>query len=281
MSNETEKRTLYLVATPIGNLLDITMRALKVLGEVDFIAAEDTRVSGKLLSHYDIKKPLVNYFEHNKSEMGEKILRRLQGGESCALITDAGSPAISDPGQDLCDLCIRNGVRVVPVPGACAAITALCGSGLDSHGFLFLGFLPRENNEKQKLLERISNESYTMVFYEAPHRLKKTLSEFCDVLGGDRVITISRELTKINEEFVRCTLSEAVSMYNEKEPRGEYVLVISGKQTADDNAFWLDMSIKGHVEFYISSGLSKMDAMKKCARDRGLSKNEVYKQMLD
>ena len=280
MSNNVEKGVLYLVATPIGNLLDITQRAQKVLSEVDFVAAEDTRVSGKLLSCLQIKKPIVNYFEHNKKEMGQSILQRLQSGQSCALVTDAGTPAISDPGQDLCMLCKNSGVKVVPIPGPCAAITALCASGLDSHGFVFIGFLPQEKNEKKALLDSLCNQAMTMIFYEAPHRLKKTLSELAGTLGNNRKICLAREITKINEEFINLTLSQAIELYEQKDPRGEYVIVAEGKKQQDECDFWAEMSIKEHVEFYISLGLSKMDAMKSCAKDRGVSKNEIYKQML-
>lgn len=280
MSNEIEKGALYIVATPIGNLLDITHRAVKVLNEVDFVAAEDTRISGKLLSCLEIKKPVLNYFEHNKKEMGQVILQRLKAGHSCALVTDAGTPAISDPGQDLCQLCIQNGVKVIPIPGPCAAITALCASGLDSHGFVFIGFLPQEKTFKKELLDSLRNNTLTMIFYEAPHRLKKTLSELSCVFGDNRNICLARELTKINEEFLNLTFKEALELYGQKDPKGEYVIVVSGKANLSDEAFWIDMSVKEHVEFYISSGLSKMDAMKSCAKDRGVSKNEIYKQML-
>lgn len=277
MSNEIEKGALYIVATPIGNLSDITERAKKTLSEVDFIAAEDTRVSGLLLNKFGISKSIINYFEHNKTEAGKKIAERLSSGESCALVTDAGTPAISDPGCELCALCHERGIKVIPIPGPSAVITALCASGFDSRRFIFEGFLPQDNT-KSDVLSSYINEKRTVIFYEAPHRLKKTLSDFYNTLG-ERRICLARELTKINEEFIITTLSEAISLYNEKEPRGEYVIIIEGKKN-EESAFWENMSPVEHVEFYISAGLSKMDAIKACAKDRGVSKNTIYKEML-
>ena len=277
MANEIEKGALYVVATPIGNLSDITERAKKVLAEVDFVAAEDTRVSGLLLSRFDIKKSIVNYFEHNKKSAGEKIVSELLSGKSCALVTDAGTPAISDPGTELCAYARENGIKVIPVPGACAAITALCATGFDSRRFIFEGFLPQDG-EKDEVLTSLVNEKRSVIFYEAPHRLKKTLSELYNALG-DREICLCRELTKINEEFVITTLSGAISMYEEKEPRGEYVLVLGGTKKSE-GAFWESLSVQQHVEFYIDKGLSKMDAIKACAKDRGVAKNSIYKEML-
>ncbi|MBR5528003.1 MAG: 16S rRNA (cytidine(1402)-2'-O)-methyltransferase [Clostridia bacterium] len=272
-----EAGALYVVATPIGNLSDITERALKVLSEVDFIAAEDTRVSGLLLSRFDIRKNIVNYFEHNKKSAGEKIIEELRSGCSCALVTDAGTPAISDPGTELCHAARCAGIKVIPVPGACAAITALCASGFDSRRFIFEGFLPQDS-EKEQVLTSLKNEKRTVIFYEAPHRLKKTLSELYEALD-DRRICLCRELTKINEEFIITTLSEAIALYNEKEPRGEYVLVLGGAE-ASEEVFWANLSVEQHVDFYTEKGLSKMDAIKACAKDRGVAKNVIYKQML-
>jgi len=277
LANEIEKGALYVAATPIGNLSDITERAKKVLCEVDFVAAEDTRVSGLLLSKFNIKKSIVNCFEHNKREAGEKIIEELLSGKSCALVTDAGTPAISDPGTELCELAHKNGIKVIPIPGACAAISALCASGFDSRRFIFEGFLPQDNT-KDEVLTSLVNEKRTVIFYEAPHRLKKTLSEMYEALG-ERNICLARELTKINEEFVITTFSEALLMYDEKDPRGEYVIIVGGKTKEEEN-FWEKLTIVAHVDFYIDKGLSKMDAIKACAKDRGVPKNAIYKEML-
>ncbi len=270
--------TLYLVATPIGNLSDITERALKTLSEVDFIAAEDTRNTGKLLSYFGISKPMVSYFEHNKRERGEVILERLLGGESCALVTDAGTPAISDPGEDLVVLCAERGVTVTSVPGCSAVVNALALSALPTGRFAFEGFLSTNKNERSERLNEIKNDTRTTIFYEAPHKLLKTLEDILSVFG-DRKISLCRELTKLNEEIIRTTISEAIKYYTENAPRGEYVLVIEGasKAIALENAFWRDMSIEEHVEYYISQEMKKMDAIKAVAKDRGVSKSEIYK----
>ena len=270
--------TLYLVATPIGNLSDITERALKTLSEVDFIAAEDTRNTGKLLSYFGISKPMVSYFEHNKRERGEVILERLLGGESCALVTDAGTPAISDPGEDLVVLCAERGVTVTSVPGCSAVVNALALSALPTGRFSFEGFLSTNKNERSERLNEIKNDTRTTIFYEAPHKLLKTLEDILSVFG-DRKISLCRELTKLNEEIIRTTISEAIKYYTENAPRGEYVLVIEGasKAAALENAFWRDMSIEEHVEYYISQEMKKMDAIKAVAKDRGVSKSEIYK----
>ncbi len=278
-NKEAQPRTLYVVATPIGNLSDMTERGKKILSEVDFVAAEDTRISGKLLTLYGIKKPIVNYFEHNKSEMGEKIVSRLSGGESCAIVTDAGTPAISDPGEELCALCHENGINVVPIPGCSAVISALSASGMPSRRFTFEGFLPREKKEMTEILEECKNEKRTMIFYEAPHRLRKTLDAFYASFG-DRSICLAREITKLNEEIFRTTLGEAIELYKEKEPRGEYVIIIEGAKKSQGEKFWESLTASEHVEFYISQGLSKMDAIKKTAKDRGVPKNDIYKEMI-
>ena len=279
--NKVEGGKLYLVATPIGNLADLSERAIKVLSEVDFIAAEDTRNSMRLLSHLEIHKPMVSYFEHNKRERGEQILVRLQGGESCALITDAGTPAISDPGEDLVALCAANNVPVTSIPGAVASITALTISGLPTGRFCFEGFLSTNKAERRARLDELKAEKRTMLFHEAPHKLKATLEDFQRAFGGDRRIAICRELTKLNEEALRMTLSEAVDYYKSVEPRGEYVLVIDGAPSDQSaSAFWTDMDIPTHVSHYVSLGMSKMDAIKQAAKDRGVPKNEVYKMVL-
>ena len=268
---------LYLVGTPIGNLSDISERALKVLSEVDFIAAEDTRNSGKLLSYFDIKKPMVSYFEHNKRERGEMIVSRIEAGESCALITDAGMPAISDPGEDIVRICAERGVPVSVVPGPCAAVSALAMSGLFTGKFVFEGFLSTANNERREALESLQNERRTIIFYEAPHKLRGTLADLMKAFG-DRKISLCRELTKLNEEVLRMTLSEAIAYYEENQPRGEYVLVLEGasKEEQKANAFWAEMDEFAHVAYYTEQGLSKNDAIKAAAKDRGVGKSEIY-----
>lgn len=275
--------TLYLVATPIGNLSDLSERAVKVLSGVDFIAAEDTRNSMRLLSIFGISKPMVSYFEHNKRERGPQIADRLAAGESCALVTDAGTPAISDPGEDLVALCASRGIPVTSIPGACAGITALTLSGLPTGRFTFEGFLPMEKSERKKHMEALKNERRTMLFHEAPHKLKATLSDFEKTFGADRRIALCRELTKLNEDIMRTTVGGAVSYYNENNPRGEYVLVVEGcpeEVFTAANAFWTDMSIPEHVLHYMESGMSRNDAIKAAAHDRGVNKNAVYQEMI-
>ncbi len=281
--NQIMPSTLYLVATPIGNLADLSERAIKVLSEVDFIAAEDTRNTGHLLSYLQIQKPLVSYHEHNKRERGENICARLLAGESCALVTDAGTPAISDPGEDLVALCAAQGIAVTSIPGCCAGITALTLSGLPTGRFTFEGFLSVNKSDRKKHLDSLKNEPRTMIFHEAPHKLGTTLSDLRDTFGDDRRISLCRELTKLNEEVLRLTLAEAVVYYEENSPRGEYVLVLEGARegsTAED-AFWTDMSIPDHVAYYVEQGLNKKDAIKAAAKDRGVPKNEVYQAVID
>lgn len=274
--NKVESSTLYLVATPIGNLADITYRAVKVLSEVDFIAAEDTRNTPKLLSRYDIKKPLVSYFEHNKRERGEYIVSRLESGESCALVTDAGTPAISDPGEDLVILCRERGVKVVSIPGPCAAITALTLSGISSRRFCFEGFLTTARGQRKARLKELASETRTLIIYEAPHKLKATLEDLYEAFG-DRRAAFCRELTKINEETLVMTLSEAIGLYENAQPRGEYVLVIEGageKAPADT-----ELSAVEHVRKYMDAGMTKMDAIKAAAKDRGVPKSVIYAEV--
>lgn len=278
--NKIEKGMLYLVATPIGNLADLSERAVKVLSEVDFIAAEDTRNSMKLLSYLGIQKPMVSYFEHNKRERGQIIVDRLLAGESCALITDAGTPAISDPGEDIVALCAECNVPVTSIPGACAGIVALTLSGLPTGRFCFEGFLSANKGERRERLSELENERRTMIFHEAPHKLKATLEDMKNVFGADRKISLCRELTKKNEEVLRLDLSSAVEYYENNAPRGEYVLIVEGRSgKTKSECFWENMSIEEHVEFYITNGLSKMDAIKSCAKDRGVHKNIVYKEI--
>ena len=276
--NKVEGGVLYLVSTPIGNLSDMSERALKVLSEVDFIAAEDTRNTLRMLTHFGISRPLISYFEHNKAERGEQIAERLKSGESCALVTDAGTPAISDPGEDLVRLCAERGIPVTAIPGACAGICALTLSGLSTVRFCFEGFLPMKKSERRERLERLASEDRTMIFHEAPHKLRATLDDMQKYFGGERRISLCRELTKLNEEIMRVTLFEAVTYYSEHEPRGEYVLVVEGAseivKPIEEGA---ELSVEEQVGLYIESGMSKMEAIKKVARERGVPKNDIYK----
>lgn len=282
--NKVLDSTLYLVGTPIGNLADMSERAKKVLSEVDFVAAEDTRNSMKLLSLFDIRKEMVSYHEHNKKASGERIVARLLAGESCALITDAGMPAISDPGEDLVKLCAEAGIVVSVVPGPSAVVSALALSALSTTRFAFEGFLPPQKNERKKRLDAVKYDDRTLVFYEAPHKLKATLADMADAFGGDRRISLCRELTKLNEETMRLTLAEAVAHYNTCEPRGEYVLVVSGFDgiaPSNEGDDLLALAPEEHVAKYEADGMKRMDAIKKAAKDRGLSKSEMYKLLLD
>lgn len=279
MANEIEKGALYVVGTPIGNLSDMTERAKQILSGVDFVAAEDTRVSGKLMSCFDIKNSFVSYHEHNKVQAGKVILERLQNGESGAIVTDAGIPAISDPGEDLVRLCKENGVKVIPIPGACAFVTALSASGFPSRRFSFEGFLPTDKKEMNAVLDDYKNDKKTVIFYEAPHRLVKTLETMYKA-WGDRKVCLARELTKLNEEIIVTTFEQALEMYQTREPRGEYVVIVGGAEENADGCFFENMTIEEHVEFYEKQGLRKMDAIKACAKDRGVPKNEVYKYFI-
>ena len=267
---------LYLVATPIGNLADLSERAIKTLSEVDFIAAEDTRNTLRLLTALGIYKTLVSYHDHNRREAGERIAARLLSGESCALVTDAGTPAISDPGEDLVCVCAERGIPVTSIPGACAFVTALTLSALPTTRFVFEGFLPVKGKERSARLDELSRETRTFILHEAPHKLRSTLDDLSERLGADRRISLCRELTKLNEDVMRTTLGEAVAYYSEKEPRGEYVLVIEGAQSAVDSAE-ASMSPTEAIAYYESSGMTKKDAIKAAAKLLGLPKNEVYK----
>lgn len=270
---------LYLVSTPIGNLADISERALKVLGEVDFIAAEDTRNTLKLLRFFEISKPMVSYHQHNRAEMGERIAERLEAGESCALVTDAGTPAISDPGEDLVVLCAERGIPVTAVPGACAFITALALSALPTAKFVFEGFLPVPNKERREILTQLSAERRTVIFHEAPHKLCRTLSDLAEHFGADRKISLCRELTKLNEQIFRTTLGEAIEHYSKVEPKGEYVLVLDGYKGEIKTE--LSMSPTEAVSYYEEQGMSRNEAIKAAAKKVGLSRNELYKIMLE
>lgn len=285
--NRIEAHTLYLVATPIGNLSDISERAKKVLTEVSFVAAEDTRNSLRLLNCYGIKQTLISYHEHNKHTRGPEIIARLAAGESCALITDAGMPAISDPGEDLVALAAEAGIPVSVIPGCCAAVSALALSALPTARFAFEGFLPVDNRQRKKRFAEIANEKRTLIFYEAPHKLRTTLRDL-QKLFGNRKISICRELTKINEEIRRTTLDEAVLYYEEREPRGEYVLVLEGDQESpavtgvqDASDPTAALSPAARVTQYCESrGISRMESIKLVARELGISKSELYNRLL-
>ena len=269
---------LYLVATPIGNLGDFSPRAVETLARADFIAAEDTRVSVKLLNHFDIRKPLVSYHEHNRAAAGQAILARLLEGQTCALVTDAGTPAISDPGQDLVALCAANGVTVQAIPGCCAAIAALAVSGLDTGRFTFEGFLPSGKKERRAALEELTGEVRTMVFHEAPHRLRSALADMAEVLG-DRPVALCRELTKLHEETVRTTLAQAAAYYAANEPRGEYVLVVAGRPRQYQPQLTLEEGVERVLRLR-EGGMKMKDAVRQVADDTGLSRNELYNAAL-
>ena len=274
---------LILCATPIGNLQDITLRALEALREADLIAAEDTRNSIRLLKYYEINTPMTSYHEYNKIEKAKYLIEQMQKGKTVALITDAGTPAISDPGEELVQMCQRAHIPVTSLPGTSACITALTLSGLHTRRFCFEGFLPSEKKEKKEILEELKEESRTIILYEAPHRLISTLSELQETLG-DRKVTLCRELTKKFETIMPVTFSEALSFYEEEAPRGEYVLVIEGKSLADKKREieenWQRIGIREHMEIYEQEGMDRKEAMKKVAADRGISKREVYRELL-
>ena len=266
--------TLYLIATPIGNLGDLSPRAAATLEAADFVAAEDTRVTMKLLSHLGLKKPMVSYHEHNKASAGPAILARLLAGESCALATDAGTPAISDPGEDLVRLCAENGVAVQAIPGCCALISALAVSGLPTGRFVFEGFLPVNRAERRERLQNLLGEERTLIFYEAPHRLRTTLADLLAAFG-DRNAALCRELTKLHEDTMRATLSQAAAWYQENEPRGEYVLVISGAERTGEQAVTLEQGVSMVLERR-ERGERMKDAVRQVAADTGLARNELY-----
>lgn len=271
--------TLYLVATPIGNLGDISPRAIEVLNTVDLIAAEDTRRTLQLLNHFDISKPLTSYHEHNKKTKGEYIISLLKEGKNIAQVSDAGTPAISDPGEDLVKLCIENDITITSVPGPVAGINALILSGMNTRRFAFEGFLSVNKRHRREHLGSVKNDTHTLIFYEAPHKLKTTLADMKEFFGGDRKIALVRELTKMHEEVIRTDLDGAVAKYEEESPRGEYVLVIEGaseKTTDEEEAWWNDLSVEQHVDKYISDGMFSKEAIKQTAADRGVPKREVY-----
>ncbi len=271
---------LYLVPTPIGNLGDISIRCQKTLEEADFIAAEDTRVTIKLLNHLGIKKSLVSYFEHNKAQKGNMILDRILAGETCALVSDAGSPAISDPGEDLVKQCAEAGITVCAIPGPCAVITALSISGQSTGRFCFEGFLSTAKKSRKEHLESLKNEQRTMVFYEAPHKLLVTLESMAEVFGADRPISLCRELTKLHEEVVRTTLGQAIELYTQQPPKGEFVLVVAGAEPEEAPAATAEDAAK-RVAQLMEEGLSRKDAIKQTTKELNLPKNVVYDAALN
>ena len=277
--------TVYLVATPIGNLEDMTFRAVRILKEVDLIAAEDTRNSIKLLNHFEIDTPMTSYHEFNKVDKAITLIEKLKEGKNIAVITDAGTPGISDPGEELVKMCYENGIEVTSVPGPAACITAVTMSGQACRRFAFEAFLPKDKKERRRVLEETKNETRTIIIYEAPHHLIGTLKELRDVLGEDRGITLCRELTKKHEEKEKTTIGEALKAYETKEPRGEYVLVIAGKSKAEvieeARAAFDEMTIEEHMDMYLSKGMDKKEAMKAVAKDRGVSKRDIYNALLD
>lgn len=274
-----EKGLLYICPTPIGNLEDITLRTLKVLEEVDLVAAEDTRRTLKLLNHYNIKKPLTSYHEHNKKTKGQILVEKLKEGAKIALVTDAGMPGISDPGEDIIKLCIEENIDIIALPGATAFTLALVLSGLKTDKFVFEGFLPSKNRDRIKELERLKGEERTIILYEAPHRMEALLQDILTILGN-RNISISRELTKIHEETFRGTVSEAIDWLKDTGPKGEFVIVLEGGAAPDEDPY-KDISVKEHLKKYIEEGMSKKDAVRRVAEERNMPKNKVYKESLD
>lgn len=274
---------LYLCATPIGNLEDMTLRVLRTLKEADLIAAEDTRNSIKLLNHFDIRTPMTSYHEYNKIEKAKDLIRQMQEGKNVALITDAGTPGISDPGEELVRMCAEAGVEVTSLPGACACVTALTLSGLPTRRFCFEAFLPPDKKERQAILEELREETRTIILYEAPHRLVRTLEELAPDFGA-RGIAVCRELTKKHETAFRTTLSEALAFYRETAPKGECVIVLEGKSRSaiaeEAKKQWEAMTVSEHVEHYLSQGMDKKEAMKQAAKDRGVSKRDIYRELL-
>lgn len=278
---ETTYGTLYLCATPIGNLSDVSQRFLNTLNDVDLIAAEDTRVTLKLLNYFNIKKQLTSYHEHNKAEKGQQLVEILKQGKNIALVSDAGTPAISDPGEDLVRLCIENDINVTTIPGCVAAVNALILSGLSTKRFSFEGFLSVNKRHRKQHLKSLENDTHTMIFYEAPHKLTYTLADMAEVFGQNRRIALVRELTKLHEEVLRLTLGEALQKFEVDKPRGEYVIVIEGKnpdEEGQEEQWWEALSVIEHVDEYISKGQSSKEAIKSVADDRGVPKRDIYNE---
>ena len=274
-----EGGVLYVVATPIGNLEDITFRAIKVLESVDCIAAEDTRHTLKLLNHFNISKPLISYYRHNEDDKSDFLIQKLLNGESIALVSDAGTPGICDPGQAIIYKCIQNGIKIVPIPGACAMINALICSGLDTNKFKFMGFLSINKKIRKQELEEIKKSDVTIILYEAPHKLKDTLKDLASALEN-RMITIARELTKIHEEFVRGTANELLQVFDN--PKGEFVLIIekTDKTQDEEKLILQELTLEQHYQYYLKKGFSKNEIIKRIAKDRNVNKNEIYKKFV-
>ncbi len=278
MQTEPKPGTLYIVATPIGNLEDITLRAVRILQTVDLIAAEDTRHTGKLLQHLQVKTPQISYHEHNRTSRIPELLNHLQNGQAIALVSDAGMPAISDPGYELVKACIENGITVVPIPGASAAITALSAAGLPTDRFVFEGFLPPKGQQRRTQLEFLQTEARTIIFYESPHRLRDTLQDLAEVWGGDRQIVLARELTKLYEEFWRGTITEAIAHYNQREPQGEYTLVVAGISASEPQL--TEAQLKAELEQLMSQGISRSQASRQLAKFTSLPRRQIYQLAL-
>lgn len=283
IEEERMQGMLYLCATPIGNLEDMTLRVLRTLKEVDLIAAEDTRNTIKLLNHFEIKTPMTSYHEYNKIEKAYELIDQMKEGKRVALVTDAGTPGISDPGEELVRLCYQQGIQVTSLPGASACITALTLSGLSTRRFCFEAFLPADKKERQEILEELKGETRTVILYEAPHHLRKTLRELYEKLGNRR-ITLCRELTKRYETVCSTDLEEALEYYEKEAPRGEYVLILEGRSRQEKREEvrreWERMTVQEHMEYYLSQGMEKKEAMKKVAKDRGVGKREIYQELL-
>lgn len=273
-----KKGTLYIVATPIGNLDDITLRAIKTLQEADLIAAEDTRHTLKLLNHLEISKPMISYHRHNEETKSNVLIEKLQEGQNIALVSDAGTPGICDPGEEVIKKCIELGINIVPIPGACAMINSLICSGIDTKEFTFLGFLPLNKKLRKKKLEEIEKENKTIIIYEAPHKLETTLKDLQKVLTQDRKVTLAREITKIHEEFIRGNIDEIIQ--KAENLKGEIVLIIEGNKEVEEENSLNNLNIEEHYKFYEKQGLSKKDIIKKVAKDRNMNKNDVYQQFV-
>lgn len=275
-----EKGTLYLVATPIGNLEDITFRAIRILKEVDLILAEDTRKTLKLLNHFEISKKMISFYRHNEGVKLDYVLNLLEEGKNLAVVSDAGTPGISDPGEDLVKAAIEHNIKVVPIPGSVAFIQGLIASGFDTTRFVFEGFLSINKRARKERLAELKDERRTMIFYEAPHKLKRTIQDLFDAFGGERKIVLARELTKIHEEFLRMTLEEAKEYYEEKDIKGEFVVLVEGNKEEKENPV-SECSIEELMNQYMDEGMDKKEAMKRVAKDKGITKSEVYKQLLN
>ena len=269
---------LYLVATPIGNLEDMTLRAIRILKEVDLIAAEDTRNTLKLLNHFEIKKPLISYHRHNEEIKVDNLIEKIKNGENIAVVSDAGTPGISDPGEVIVKEAIKNNIEVIPIPGACAAINALIASGLDTKEFTFMGFLPINKKLRREKLKEIENETKTIIIYEAPHKLKNTLTELKDILQNRKVV-LAREITKIHEEFIRGNIEDVIS--KAEDLKGEMIILIEGAEFKEKEMEINELSLNEHFEFYKNQGFDKKEIIKKIAKDRGVSKNEIYMEFVD